>query len=106
MIDTLARSYVSEQPSAPPSLPPRSLQTRNNPKPAPTAATPEQRANAIEKVLNHIASQNERGAATMPAIPPREITQKMTMSPRPVAAAATATNKRFFDTLRVVTPNE
>ena len=106
MIDTLARSYVADQPPAPPSLPPRALQTR---RPAPaqqTTQTPAQRAQAIEKVLNHIATQNERGTATMPAVPPREITQKVPLSPRPVAAAATATNKRFFDTLRVITPNE
>ena len=105
MIDTLARSYVADQPQVPPSLPPRALQQRK-----PVAATPvqtqAQRVQTIEKVLNHIARQNERGVSTMPTIPPREITQKIPQAPRPVAAAATATNKRFFDTLRVITPDE
>ena len=104
LIDTLARSYVVDQPPAPPSLPPRAAQARSNNNKA--SATPEQRAQAIEKVLNHMATQNQRGTATMPAIPPREMTQKVAASPRPVAAAAVPTNKRFFDTLRVVTPDE
>lgn len=106
MIDTLARSYVAEQPT-PPSLPPRALQPRRPAAtPAATVQSPAQRAQAIEKVLNHIATQNERGVSTMPAVPPREITQKVALSPRPVAAAATGTNKKFFDTLRVITPDE
>ena len=108
MIETLARSYVADQPTPPPSLPPRALQAR---RPAVAAApatvqSPAQRAQAIEKVLNHIAAQNERGVSTMPAVPPREITQKVALSPRPVAAAATGTNKKFFETLRVIPPDE
>lgn len=106
MIDTLARSYVPEQPSTPPSLPPRALQMRKPVAAAAPAQSPTQRVQAIEKVLNHIASNNERGVSTMPTVPPREITQKIPQAPRAVAAAATATNKRFFDTLRVITPDE
>lgn len=97
LIDTLARSYVVDQP-APPSLPPRGAQSRMQK----SAQSPEQRAEAIEKVLNHLATQNQRNMQSMPAVAPREITQKAAPSPKPVAAAAVSTNKRFFDTLRVV----
>ncbi len=105
MIDTLAHSYVMQPTNMPPSLPQRS-RTAQQPtyhynKPAANKATPEQRAQAIEKVLSHMAAKNAQGVATMPAIPPREITQKIES-----AAAKPAANNRFFETLRVITPNE
>lgn len=104
MIDTLARSYVTGAPTQPPSLPKRSS-ARGVPaahKAASGKATPEQRAEAIEKVLSHMAAKNAQGVSTMPAIPPREITQKMQPSP----ANPAKSNQRFFETLRVITPNE
>lgn len=108
MIDTLARSYVTGAPTQPPSLPQRSrpMVTQPQQKTAYSQkASPEQRAEAIEKVLSHMAAKNAQGVATMPAVPPRAIIQKMEQAK--VAAAAVPPNKqRFFDTLRVITPNE
>jgi ribosomal protein L20A (L18A) len=62
----------------------------------------ENKEEAIEKVLSHMAAKNAQGASTIPAIPPREITQKMQPSP----ANPAKNNQRFFETLRVITPNE
>lgn len=114
MIDTLARSYVTDQPpkaaasAAPPSLPPRgAAPTRPAAALINHTATPEERAQAIEKVLNHMASNNARNSATMPSVPPRKITEKTAAPQRPIAAIAAAAKKNpFFDTLRVITPNE
>lgn len=108
MIDTLARSYITGVPKPPPSLPQRNRPVAMQPQQK-TAysqkASPEQRAEAIEKVLSHMAAKNAQGVATMPAVPPRAIIQKMEQA-KVAAAAVPPTKQRFFDTLRVITPNE
>lgn len=110
MIDTLARSYVTGAPTPPPSLPQRNRSMAAAPMQQKTAysqkASPEQRAEAIEKVLSHMAAKNAQGVATMPAVPPRGMIQKMEQAKVATAAPATASKQRFFDTLRVITPNE
>lgn len=105
MIDTLARSYVSNAPT-PPSLPQRNRINPMQPQKIMQhkTASPEQRAEAIEKVLSHMAAKNAQGVATMPAIPPREITQKVQNVK--LDAVDPVAKQRFFDTLRVITPNE
>ncbi len=104
-IDALARSYVTDHEPAPavmpPSLPPRALPARAQLIEPSSSASPEQRAKAIEKVLNHMAAKNARSEASMPAVPPRKMVQA-TEAP----AAKPATKNRFFDTLRVITPTE
>jgi hypothetical protein len=109
MIDTLARSYVAPEQKAantqqtPPSLPPR-----NNARPLASLvqpSTPEQRAEAIEKVLNHMAAKNARQESSMPSVAPREITQKL-ITPKPAVAAAGKSTNPFFNSLRVITPDE
>jgi hypothetical protein len=108
MIDTLARSYVTGATTPPPSLPQRSrpIAQQTQQKTAYSQkASPEQRAEAIEKVLSHMAAKNAQGVATMPAVPPRAIIQKMEQV-KVATAAVPPTKQRFFDTLRVITPNE
>lgn len=135
LVDTLARSYVTEQqpavmrPAA--AAAPRPVaQSQPQPQPQPqpavrpvVAAAPsrsaqpeavkENKVRAIEKMLNHMNARGTEQMATMPSIPPRDLIRKASPEAQvsaPQAAAATAAprpeTRRFFDSLRVITPNE
>lgn len=105
MVDTLARSYVAEQiPSQ------RSAGALNPPRPARAAApkpqapqAKEAKARAIEKVLNHLAARGPETAESMPPVPPRDLKRK---ADDEVQQPTKQGGRRFFDTLRVITPNE
>lgn len=133
-MDPLARSYVSEpvtkiQPAYRPTpaqqarqveaqqaaatisqpVPRQQAALRQQQQQAPRTERPkappatQNRTNAIEKLLNHLAAKNTQNPAAMPSVPPKEITRKAELQPEPVQPAR---QKRFFDTLRVITPNE
>lgn len=107
MVDTLARSYVSEQlagprPAAGALASPQQPRRAAAPQPKPQASAKETKARAIEKVLNHLASRGPDNAPSMPPVPPRDLKRKAEdETPQPAKAG-----RRFFDTLRVITPNE
>lgn len=125
LVDTLARSYVTEQQSASAARPAASAQMESRPAPAKTVAVAprpaqpesngrENKVRAIEKMLNHMNARGAEQMATMPSIPPRDLIRKASPEAEvsaPQAAAVTAAaprpqTRRFFDSLRVITPNE
>lgn len=124
LVDTLARSYVVEETSASyrpaPQRPQQQPLPQYQPQPQPAAqprpvqarpadmgaAKKESKVRAIEKMLSHMSAQSQSGNVSMPSIPPRDLLRKAAPEAEVAPAAAKPETRRFFDSLRVITPNE